>query len=198
MTMRLRTLSVTALISIGLHAQVTVDWNVPETGFSIALDQQNSLYTVFSTQGAGTDIILTKRSSSGSLLWSTFFDQTSTTLHDRATWVATDPQGNAIVTGTVYGGSSQNPVAANSIAMKFSPSGQLLWRQVYGNFFDGSYTRKCVVDKAGFAYVLGLGQSGNGLVTTVRKFDPNGATVWNWFDTGIGGPINIKFTPDSA
>ena len=196
--MRLRTLSVTALISIGLHAQVTVDWNVPETGFSIALDQQNSLYTVFSTQGAGTDIILTKRSSSGSLLWSTFFDQTSTTLHDRATWVATDPQGNAIVTGTVYGGSSQNPVAANSIAMKFSPSGQLLWRQVYGNFFDGSYTRKCVVDKAGFAYVLGLGQSGNGLVTTVRKFDPNGATVWNWFDTGIGGPINIKFTPDSA
>jgi hypothetical protein len=111
-----------------LTAQVTVDWNISETGYAIALDQQNNVYTVFSTQGAGTDIILTKRSSAGALVWSTFFDQTSTTLHDRATWVATDAQGNALVSGTVYGGSFQNPVPANSVLMKFSPSGQMLWR----------------------------------------------------------------------
>ncbi|HMQ76026.1 MAG TPA: hypothetical protein PKE21_08870 [Flavobacteriales bacterium] len=182
----------------GLPAQVSVDWNISENGYAIAVDQQNNLYTVFSTQGAGTDIILTKRASTGALAWSTFFDQTSTTLHDRATWVATDPQGNALVSGTVYGGSFQNPVPANSLLMKFSPAGQMLWRQEYGSFFDGSYTRKCVVDKAGFTYVLGLGQSGTGLVTTVRKFSPSGATVWAWYDVGIGGPQNIKFTPDSA
>jgi hypothetical protein len=195
--MRLRTLSVTALIGMGLHAQVTVDWNAGQGGLSIAIDQQNNVFTVNYDSNLGGDITLTKRSSAGALLWNAAYDQTSTTLTDRATWVATDQQGNAIVTGTITSGYS-NPVNANSLVEKFSPSGQLLWRVVYEGNFDGSSTRKCVVDKAGYIYVLGLGTGPNGQVTKVKKFAPDGTPVWNWFDVGIGGPVNIKFTPDSA
>jgi hypothetical protein len=54
------------------------------------------------------------------------------------------------------------------------------------------------VDLAGATYVLGIGTGPNGQVTTVRKFAPDGSTLWSWFDVGIGAPLNIKFTPDSA
>ncbi|MBK9513662.1 MAG: hypothetical protein IPO05_08545 [Flavobacteriales bacterium] len=189
--------SIVLLATFSLSAQVTVDWNVLEVGLSIALDQQNNVFTVNYDGNLGGDITLTKRSSTGALLWTAAYDQTSTTRTDRATWVATDLQGNAIVTGTITSGFS-NPVNANSLVEKFSPTGQLLWRVVYENDFDGSSTRKCVVDRAGFIYVLGIGTGPNGQVTKVKKFSPAGVPVWDWFDVGIGGPINIKFTPDSA
>lgn len=179
------------------HAQVAVDWVLPLNGLAIALDQQNNVFTVNYDSNLGGDITLTKRASDGSLIWNTAHDQTSTTRTDRATWVATDQQDNAIVTGTITSGFS-NPVNANSLVMKFDPDGALLWRVVYETDFDGSYTRKCVVDKANNIYVLGLGIGPNGMVTKVKKLDPDGGTVWDWYDAqGIGGPINIKFTPDS-
>ena len=179
-----------------LSAQVTVDWTQPVRGQSIALDPQNNVFTVDYEQAPAADIVLTKRNAAGTQLWTAAYDQTSTTRFDRATWVAADQLGNAVVTGTVMSGFS-SPVNANSLVEKFSPGGSLLWRVVYESDFDGSSTRKCVVDKANNIYVLGLGTGPNGQVTTVKKFTPGGASVWSWFDVGIGGPINIKFTPDS-
>lgn len=184
-------------ISASAHAQVTVDWVQPVSGLAIALDQQDNVFTVNYDANLGGDITLTKRNSAGELIWDAAYDQTSTTRTDRATWVATDQQDNAIVTGTITSGFS-SPVNANSLVMKFDPDGELLWRVVYETDFDGSSTRKCVVDKANNIYVLGLGMGPNGLVTKVKKLDPDGGTVWDWYDAqGIGGPINIKFTPDS-
>lgn len=194
-------LRLTAFLGLALasitHAQVTVDWVQPLNGLAIALDQENNVFTVNFDSNLGGDITLTKRASTGTLIWNAAYDQTSTTRTDRATWVATDQQGNAIVTGTITSGFS-NPVNANSLVMKFDPDGELLWRVVYETDFDGSSTRKCVVDKANNIYVLGLGMGPNGMVTKVRKLDPDGGTVWDWCDAqGIGAPINIKFTPDS-
>lgn len=193
-----RRLSLLLLVApIVAQTQVTVDWNQPVSGLALALDQSNNVFTVNYTSGLGGDITLIKRNSAGTELWQASFDQTSTTMFDRATWVATDQLGNAIVTGTVMSGFS-NPVNANSIVMKFSPSGSLLWRQVYESFFDGSYTKKCIVDKANNIYVFGVGTGPNGQVTKVKKFAPNGNALWSWFDpVGIGAPQNIKFTPDS-
>ena len=181
---------------IALQAQVTVDWNQPVSGLAVALDQSNNVFTVNYAAGLGGDITLIKRNSAGTELWQASYDQTSTTMFDRATWVATDQLGNAVVTGTVMSGFS-NPVNANSLVMKFSPSGTMLWRQVYESLFDGSYTKKCVVDKANNIYVFGVGTGPNGQVTQVKKFAPNGSALWSWFDpVGIGAPVNIKFTPE--
>jgi len=196
MKLHLLPLLATLACTTALQAQVTVDWTQPVGGLSIALDPQNNVFGVNYDYNLGGDITLTKHASDGTLLWDTAFDQTSTTMFDRATWVATDQVGNAIVSGTVMSGYS-NPVNANSLVMKFDPSGGLLWRNEYETFFDGSYTTKCIVDKANAIYVLGLGTGPNGQVTTVKKFAPDGTDLWSWFDVGIGAPVNIKFTPDS-
>ncbi len=197
MTMTPRTVTAITALALGcrLFAQVSVDWT-ESGGLAIALDQQNNVFTVNYDPNLGGDITLTKRNANGAFLWDASFDQTSTTMFDKATWVATDPQGNAIVTGTVMSGFT-SPVNANSLVMKFDPAGNLLWRQVYESFFDGSSTRKCVVDKASNIYVVGIGTGPNGQVTKVKKFAPNGTALWSWFDVGIGAPVNIKFTPDS-
>ena len=90
------------------------------------------------------------------MLWVASFDQTSTTAWERASWVATDSTGNAIVCGTLMSGYS-NPVEAASIVMKFDPNGAIAWRRVYESSFDGSSVRKCLVDASDNVYVLGMG-----------------------------------------
>ncbi len=131
-------------------------------------------------------------------MWETGYNNTDNTRHEVATWVATDSEGNAIVSGTIRSGFS-NPVYAASLLMKFDGDGNLLWRVVYESNFDGSSTRKCLVDAQNNIYVLGLGNSGTGIVTKVKKFSPLGDAIWAYFDTaGIGAPINFKLTPDNC
>ncbi|HRD52539.1 MAG TPA: hypothetical protein PKY96_07815, partial [Flavobacteriales bacterium] len=89
-----------------LIAQVMVAWNQPVVGLSIALDQENNVFTVNYDSNLGGDITLIKRDSDGQELWQAAYDQTNTTRFDKATWVATDQQGNAIVAGTVMSGFS--------------------------------------------------------------------------------------------
>lgn len=178
-------------------AQVSVGWNEPTVGLSIALDKLNNNYTINSDFNPAGDITLTKRNAAGNIVWETSYDNTDNTRSELATWVATDQNGNIIVTGISRSGFS-NPVNAASIVMKFDSSGALLWRSVYENNFDGSSTKKCIVDLNGNIYVLGLGIGPNGMVTKVKKFSPAGVALWNYFDTnGIGAPVNIKFTPDN-
>ena len=101
-----------------------------------------------------------------------------------------------IVSGTIRSGYS-NPVNAASVLMKYNSAGTLLWRVVYESSFDGSSTKKCLVDANNNIYVLGIGTGPNGQVTKVKKFNSSGISVWNYFDSGIGAPITFKFTPDN-
>lgn len=171
-------------------------WINAPGGVAIAVDPADNVYTVAWDYNPAGDITLTKRSADGAMLWERRYDNTDTTRHEVATWVATDLAGNAIVTGTIRSGYS-SPVNAASLVMKFSPDGQLLWRRVFDSSFDGSSTRKALVDGAGNVYVLGLGMGPAGMVTRVKKFAPDGTALWSYFDTaGIGAPVNFKFTPD--
>jgi len=185
------------LLPMITSAQVTVDWVENTGGISIALDGDNNVYTVDYVQNPGGDIVLTKRSSTGSFVWEAVHDQTDNTRWERVSWVEVDHNGNIVVTGTSMSGFS-NPVTAASIVMKFDPNGNLLWRNVYENTFDGSSTRKCIIDNANNIYVLGLGSGPNGFVTKVKKFSPSGTALWSYFDNaGIGQGLNFKFTPDN-
>jgi len=177
-------------------AQGTPDWVQPTAGVSIALDASDNVYTVDTVQTLGAEMILTKRDANGALLWQASYDQTDPTRWERASWVVTDSEGNAIVCGTSMSGYS-NPVEAASIVIKFDAAGDVLWRQMYENDFDGSYTRRCLVDASDNVYVLGTGHGPAGYVTKVKKFAPDGSSLWSWLDSdGIGVPINFKFTPD--
>ncbi len=185
------------LIPLILPAQVTIDWVQNTGGISIALDGNNNVYTVDYVYNPGGDIILTKRSATGNFIWEVSYDQTDNTRWERLSWVETDQQGNVVVVGTSMSGYS-NPVEAASIVMKFDPNGNLLWRNVYEGTFDGSSTRKCLIDNANNIYVLGMGSGPNGFVTKVKKFSPSGTALWSYFDNaGIGKGVNFKFTPDN-
>ncbi|MBL0339698.1 MAG: T9SS type A sorting domain-containing protein [Bacteroidetes bacterium] len=185
------------LLSNVLAAQVNVDWYNYPGGVAVATNNNFDVYTVNWDYNPSGDITLTKRDSSGLILWDSAFDNTDLTRHEVATWVETDYNGDVIVTGTIRSGFS-NPVDAASLVMKFDSSGSLLWRVVYESSFEGSSTKKVLVDASNNIYVFGLGMGANGLVTKVKKFDPAGTAVWSYFDTvGIGYPLNIKFTPDS-
>ena len=180
------------------HAQVNVQWLQNTAGVSIAVDSNNNVYTVYYEYNPAGDIYLTKRNSDGVFIWQEKFDQTDNSKWEKATWVATDNLGNILVSGTLMSGYS-NPVEAASILMKFDSAGNLIWRNVYETSFDGSYTKKCLVDDNNNIYVLGMGSGTPGYVTKVKKFAPDGSTVWTYYDAnGIGAPINFKFTPDNA
>ena len=180
-----------------LSAQVTTEWVNQPRGVSIATDAANNVYTVDWEYNPGGDITVTKRNTSGSIIWQAPYDNTDQTRHEVATWVETDNQDNILVTGTIRSGYS-NPVNAASLLMKYDAAGNLLWRKVYENSFDGSYTKKCLVDAANNIYVLGMGSGPAGFVTKVKKFAPDGSTLWTYYDNaGIGAPLNFKFTPDN-
>lgn len=190
-------LIISFLISSISIAQNSVAWVQYTGGNSIATDLNNNVYTVNYEYNPGGDIHLTKRNSDGVLQWEVSYDNTDPTKFESSTWVETDHLGNIIVTGTVNSGYS-NPVKANSIVMKYDPSGNLLWRHVYETSFDGSYTKKCLVDENNNIYILGMGSGPGGFVTKVKKYNPEGVAQWSYFDNaGIGVALNFKFSRDN-
>lgn len=175
-----------------------IHWTQNTGGISIAVDNNNNVFTVYYEYNPAGDIYLTKRDLNGNFLWESKFDQTDNSKWEKATWVETDNNGNAIVTGTLMSGYS-NPVNAASIVMKFSPQGTLLWRNVYETSFDGSYTKQCLVDASNSIYVLGVGFNGTGQSAKVKKFASDGSVLWTYFNfDGIGMPLNFKFTRDNC
>ncbi len=185
------------LLASSIVAQPTVEWVEFTRGVSIATDADENVYTADWEYNPAGDIYLTKRNTDGVLQWTAKYENTDNTRHEVATWVATDNNGDILVSGTIRSGFS-SPVDAASLLMKFDPAGNLLWRQVYESSFDGSYTRKCLVDADNNIYVLGLGFGTTGMVTKVKKFAPDGTALWSYFDAaGIGAPLNFKFTPDN-
>ena len=185
-----------ALPAVPAMADAAIAWVHDTRGVGIALDASDNVYTVDYEQALGAEMSLTKRSASGDLQWVRSYDQTDSTAWERASWVATDSAGNAIVCGTRMSGYS-NPVEAASIAMKFAPDGSLLWRKVYEGNFDGSSVRKCLVDADDNVYVFGMGSGPAGRVMKLKKFAPDGSALWDWFDTkGIGAALNAKLGPE--
>jgi uncharacterized repeat protein (TIGR01451 family) len=193
-----RSLIALALCAAGLAgAQVQTTWVNAPGGVSVARDAADNVFTATWDSNPAGDIYVAKRNAAGALLWEVSFDNTDTTQSEQANWVATDSGGNVLVAGTLRSGFS-NPVNMNSILMKFGPGGQLLWRRVFETFFDGSSTRRVLVDAADQVYVLGLGNGPTGVVTRVKKFGADGSDVWSWFDSAgnLGAPILFKRTPD--
>jgi|GEM_PF-1492312 len=186
------------LISIELSGQATVAWVNYPNAVCVTANDENQVYSAYWDYNPAGDITLTKRSPNGDIIWQTGYDNTDNTRHEVATWVEVDGAGDVLVSGTIRSGYS-NPVNAASLLMKFSPDGALLWRVVYESDFEGTSTKKCLVDGENNIYVLGTGFGPSGFALKVKKFNPDGSTIWNYYNSaGIGAPQNFKFTPDNA
>lgn len=176
-----------------LLAQPTVEWSNYPGGVSVATDASNNVFSAWWDYNPAGDIYVNKRNTDGTTLWEVSYNNTDNTRHEVATWIGVDNNNDILVSGTIRSGYA-SPVNANSLLMKFDQDGNLLWRTVYDTDFDGSSTRKFVIDADNNIYVLGFSSS----VTEVRKIDTDGNIVWNYLDTdGIGMPLNIKLSPDN-
>jgi PQQ-like domain len=193
---RVLCISAAACLAPIASGQVIVDWVAQTAGVALAVDSADNVYTANGAYNPGGDIFVTKRDINGELVWVATYNQTDSTKWEYPTWMAADSEDNVLVSGRRMSGYS-NPVNAASILMKFSPSGELLWRKVYESDFDGSTTKRCLIDGNDNIYVLGIGSGPPGYVTKVKKFAPDGSTVWTYYNAaGIGAPLNFKLTPD--
>lgn len=184
-----------ALATHGAPAQ-TIAWSNEPASVAVARDGADNVFTARWDYNPAGDIYVAKRDADGSVQWEVRFDNEDSDRHEAATFVAADSAGNALVSGTIRSGFS-NPVNAASLLMKFGPGGQLLWRRVYGNSFDGSSTRRVVIDPEDRVHVLGLGVCPAGLMGTIRQFHTDGSPGWIWCDSvGVGSPTMLKRTPD--
>jgi uncharacterized repeat protein (TIGR01451 family) len=189
-------LAILLALSAGIATAQQTTWINEPGGVAVARDAADNVFTARWDYNPAGDIYVAKRNALGVRAWEVRYDNLDTTRHEVATFVAADGAGNVLVSGTIRSGYS-NPVNAASLLMKFSPSGQLLWRQVYGSNFDGSSTRRVVMDPQDRAHVLGLGVCPAGLMSTVRQFNADGSPGWIWCDSaGIGAANMLKRTPD--
>jgi outer membrane protein assembly factor BamB len=197
--MKRRRFAIILALAAGSVSAQTIAWRNEPGGVAVARDPADNVYTARWDYNPAGDIHVAKRDAGGALQWEVRFDNEDSSRHEVATFVAADSAGSAgsvLVSGTLRSGFS-NPVNAASVLMKFGADGQLLWRRVYGSSFDGSSTRRVVMDSQDRAHVLGLGVCPIGLVGSVRQFNADGSPGWIWCDSvGVGSPTMLKRTPD--
>jgi uncharacterized protein (TIGR03437 family) len=184
----------------------------------VAADSQGNIYVAGSTESSAfpatpgalqtqllgsSDAFIAKFSSSGALIWATYFGGSG---YDIATCAGVDPAGNVLVAGETE--SKDLPVlhafqnslkgGDNAFVLKLNPAGQI----VYSTYLGGSANDRAnalAVDSAGSVYLAGKtfstdfpGQTGLTGQTFVAKLDASGAFVYSWeYSRPNQGPSGI-------
>jgi len=180
-----------------------------DQGFGIAVDTSGNAYitgtttsadfpgTPPMTYGGGIDAFVTKLSTNGTLIYSTYLSGSGS---DRGIAIAVDTSGNAYVTGNTDSTDFPAPSivprsgGVDAFVVKLSTTGGRL----YGTYLGGSaddYGRGIAVDTAGNAYVTGETSSpdfpvtngtmyANGPEAFATKLSANGVRVYS---TYLGG-----------
>jgi len=144
-------------------------------GKDITVAASGNVYVAVSANGAGgmPDFIITKYSSSGSLVWIRRLYSNSSFEVIRG--IATDASDNVYITG-----SSDSPGSQQLIIVRYDSGGDLAWMKHYGGgSFDYGYD--VAVDSTGNIYVAGTTQSAGPAQSNMVLLKYNvtsGALVW--------------------
>jgi len=155
------------------------------------------------SNGGYTDVYLAKFTSSGKLLWSTYFCGSG---YNYGGAVAIDKLGNVYIdgntespSGVATSGAYKTSPGAIFLA-KFTSSGHLLWATYYGDS-DDDESGAIITDSSGNVYMAGQTYSDSGIATSsahqtsnagngdcfLAKFSPSGSLLWG---TYFGGKKN--------
>lgn len=201
--------------------------NRDDYGYGVASDISGNVYlsgATSSTSGIATsgayqtiyggglyDAFLAKFSSSGSLLWGTYYGGNK---EDGVYNLATDTSSNVIITGLTYSTSGiatsgayqteGDSVNGKTFLAKFSPTGKIIWSTYYGgNEYSLGYA--VATDMSSNIYIIGETNSTSGIATTdayqafgdtinnegyLAKFSSSGVICWGTYfggDTGNRG-----------
>ncbi len=149
-------------------------------GAMIAVDPNGNVISVGHTPNA-SDIVTTKYDPAGNIVWERHYTMENYSL--RATWVATDRDGNVIVTGYPQTFSS-NPVQVGLLTLKYDGDGAFLWDDLYS--VTWGFAVRAITDAAGNIFVTGRGWFGTYDFVTI-KYAPDGTRVWQDVFDQAGG-----------
>lgn len=144
---------------------------------SVATDAQGNVLIAGETLGSlggpnkgSGDAFVAKYGPSGNLLWKRQFGSRN---RDEARGVAADAHGNVLITGRTDGiDYGQRPYDA--FVAKFSPSGNLLWKQRFGSPQNNDSANRVATDAAGNVLIVGLTWDGGFVV----KYSCSGTLLW--------------------
>jgi cysteine-rich repeat protein len=105
------------------------------------------------------------------------------TANDQFNSVKVDANGNIILGGSVTVAGQD----LNGMVAKYDANGSLLWMRTHNNAFNGTdEVTSVAVDAQGNVIALGYEQlSATNVNIWIRKYDPNGNTIWTQSYTGI-------------
>jgi hypothetical protein len=183
------------------------------TGMATAGAFQTSIST-----GGGGDALLVKFSSTGSLLYSTYFGGSGT---DEFKGINIEPDGDINVVGSssspsfplVFSGVHRTTMSGqtDAIIIHFSSNGIPEWGTYYGGTLN-DYSYDVESDGLGNIYVAGNTFSDTGFSTTngfkkvndknvsdafIGKFDSTGNIIWGTFYGGSSSDVILKFDLDT-
>jgi hypothetical protein len=152
------------------ETEVVEDWRATRaqtTGVMLDLDSANNVFEV----GETIDSVVTRKfDSEGTLLW----ERIAEADRARASWISTDPGGNAIVAAYLVTGGSFSP--AGWLVVKYDPLGDVLWQNTIP-VAEGR-TVRIETDDAGNAYVTGTMFLGTTVDAVTTKYAPDGGALW--------------------
>jgi hypothetical protein len=203
-----------------------------DNGRCVAVDASGNIYicgSTSSTSGISTsgayqtsmagssDAFLAKFSSSGSLLWATYFGGSGS---ESAAGLAIDNSGNIYIVGytasssgiatsgaykTTFGGTY------DAFLAKFNSSGSLLWSTYYGGS-DDDEGEAIALDGSGNIFIAGISASTSGIATAgafqtafggiddafLAKFNSSGTLSWATYYGGSGIENGFSLTTDTG
>lgn len=177
-------------------AQYTLDWQQnagteSKTSQMSVVDSQDNI--IVTGYGLNSLLWTRKYNISGTLLWETSNSSGIPSIYEKSNWVSCDADNNVLVIGNLYSYSSsfQREYTQSIVALKYSPTGTLLWRTIIPISIlinnQISFDCRSVVDATGNLYI---GTSINNGATLI-KLDPNGNVVFTNSST-VNNPINFN------
>lgn len=148
-----------------------------DRGYGIVVDAAGNIYTTgyVTNDNTGIDIIVTKHSNSGNLLWQYIFNGTGNST-DKAYGIVVDNNGYVYVTGytTRTGGN------IDFITLKLNSSGTLKWSKTYnGGANQEDKAWGIVVDASDNCFVTGTAKSSSsGKDCVTLKYNKDGVQIW--------------------
>ncbi|MDD3814725.1 MAG: SBBP repeat-containing protein [Desulfocapsaceae bacterium] len=175
-----------------------------DKGTSVAVDSDSNVYVAGTSSatwgspivahlGGGGDAFVAKLTSSGSLVWNTFFGSTGS---DEGNGIVVDSTANIYFVGTDAG---------QAFAAKMNTNGSLLWNTLMGGKGLG-----IALDGSNNVYVVGEGNQswgtpivphpsdGNWSSVFAAKLDNSGVLQWNTFMGSVSTDNGGAITVDSA
>ena len=182
------------IFSSNAFAQYTLDWQQ-----NANYDQKQSVMSVVDTQD---NVVVTgylqsnamftrKYDISGAFLWEVTDTSGISSVYEKANWVTCDANNNILVIGNQYSISSSYDYPSAIVALKYSPTGTLLWKTVIPVTVlinsTTSFNCRSVVDASGNLYISTAIVGG----VFLYKIDTNGNLIFS-NSSAINAPKNFN------